>query len=72
MSQRIYTDELEGQHDFFTTYLPRVDKALDISNIQNDYSDGVVNGNIKTLANMVKEYYNHEIVPVLFQYEFLK
>lgn len=31
-----------------------------------------LNGNIKTLANMVKEYYNHEIVPVLFQYEFLK
>lgn len=46
MSQRIYTNELEGQHDFFTTYLPRVDKTLDISNIQNDYSDGVVNGNI--------------------------
>lgn len=46
MSQRIYTNELEGQHDFFTAYLPRVDKALDISNIQNDYSDGVVNGNI--------------------------
>lgn len=31
-----------------------------------------LNGNIKTLANMVKKYYNHEIVPVLFQYEFLK
>lgn len=46
MSQRIYTNELEGQYDFFTAYLPRVDKALDISNIQNDYSDGVVNGNI--------------------------
>lgn len=46
MSQRNYTNELEGQHDFFTTYLPRVDRALDISNIQNDYSDGVVNGNI--------------------------
>ncbi len=46
MSQRTYTNELEGQHDFFTTYLPRVDRTLDISNIQNDYSDGVVNGNI--------------------------
>lgn len=46
MSQRSYTNELEGQHDFFTTYLPRVDRTLDISNIQNDYSDGVVNGNI--------------------------
>ena len=37
---------MEGQHDFFTTYLPRVDRTLDITNIQNDYSDGVVNGNI--------------------------
>lgn len=46
MSQRSYTNELEGQHDFFTTYLPRVDRTLDISNIQNDYSDGVVTGNI--------------------------
>lgn len=31
-----------------------------------------LNGNIKTLASMVKDYYNKEIVPVLFQYEFLK
>lgn len=31
-----------------------------------------LNGNIKTLASMVKEYYNQEIVPILFQYEFLK
>ena len=31
-----------------------------------------LNGNIKTLASMVKDYYNQEIVPVLFQYEFLK
>ena len=46
MSQRNYTNELEGQHDFFKTYLPRVDRTLDISNIQNDYNDGVVNGNI--------------------------
>ena len=46
MSQKIYNNELEGQYDFFTTYLPRVDRTLDISNIQNDYNDGVVNGNI--------------------------
>lgn len=46
MSQRIYTNELEGQFDFFTTYLPRVDRTLDISNIQCDYSDGVIKGNI--------------------------
>ncbi|MBD5256662.1 MAG: hypothetical protein HDS50_03395 [Bacteroides sp.] len=46
MSQRVYTNELEGQIDFFNTYLPRVDRTLDVSNIQNDYSDGVVKGNI--------------------------
>lgn len=46
MIQKIYNNELEGQYDFFTTYLPRVDRTLDISNIQNDYNDGVVNGNI--------------------------
>lgn len=31
-----------------------------------------LNGNIRTLASMLKEYYNKEIVPVLFEYEFLK
>lgn len=31
-----------------------------------------LNGNIKTLASMVKDYYNQEIVPTLFLYEFLK
>lgn len=31
-----------------------------------------LNGNIKTLATMVKSYYNKEIVPFLFEYEFLK
>lgn len=46
MSQRNYTNELEGQYDFFTTYLPRVDSTLDILNIQSDYSDGIVRGNI--------------------------
>lgn len=46
MSQRNYTNELEGQYDFFTTYLPRVDSTLDIINIQSDYSDGIVRGNI--------------------------
>lgn len=123
MSQRAYTNELECQIDFFNTYLPRVDRTLDISKLQlngaekalveqwdkvladakltNEY-DGTINyglyqirfelntktrdsntskeiynypslnGNIKTLASMVKEYYNNEIVPVLFEYEFLK
>lgn len=46
MGQGNYTNKLEGQRDFFTTHLPSVDKTLDISNVQNDYSDGVVNVNI--------------------------
>lgn len=41
-----YNNELEGQFDFLKTYIPRVDRNLDISNIQNDYSDGVIKGNI--------------------------
>ena len=46
MSKKNYNHELEGQPDFFTTYLPRVDRTLDISNVQSDYSDGIVRGNI--------------------------
>ncbi len=41
-----YAVELEGQMDFFKTYLPRIDRSLDISNLQDDYSDGVIRGNI--------------------------
>ncbi len=46
MSLRSYNNELEGQYDFLTNYLSRVDRNLNISDIQNDYSDGVINGNI--------------------------
>lgn len=31
-----------------------------------------LNGNIQTLAAMVKQYYLKEIVPMLFKYKFLK
>ncbi len=41
-----YNNELEGQTDFLRTYLPRIDKNLDVSNVQTDYTDGVVKGNI--------------------------
>ncbi len=46
--------ELQLQSDFFATYLPRVDKSLTIEEIQTNYTDGVVNGNIlefKTTIN---------------------
>ncbi len=29
-------------------------------------------GHLQTLKSLVKEYYNSEIVPTLFKYEFLK
>lgn len=39
---------------------------------KNVYDYPELNGNIKSLKQMVKEYYNSEIVPTLFEYEFLK
>ncbi|WP_211836491.1 hypothetical protein [Porphyromonas levii] len=36
------------------------------------YDYPLLNGDINTLAVMVKDYYLKEIVPVLFKYEFLK
>ena len=35
-----------------------------------DYPE--LNGHLKSLKQKLKEYYNAEIVPVLFEYEFLK
>ncbi len=35
-----------------------------------DYPE--LNGNLKLLKQKIKEYYNSEIVPTLFEYEFLK
>lgn len=45
--QRKYNNEREGQMDFYTTFLPRVDSGIDIhEDILEDYSDGILNGNI--------------------------
>ncbi len=41
-----YDKELQGQIDFLQKYLQRVDKSLDVSDVQRDYNDGVVRGNI--------------------------
>ena len=35
-----------------------------------DYPE--LNGHLNTLKQLVKQYYNDEVVPFLFQYEFLK
>lgn len=41
-----YANELDGQLDFYKTYLPRIDKTLTIEQIQTDNTDGVLNGNL--------------------------
>lgn len=41
-----YANELDGQLDFYKTYLPRIDKTLTIEQIQTDNNDGVLNGNL--------------------------
>lgn len=46
--------ELQYQREFFETFLPRVDTSLTLDDIQNNYTDGVVRGNIlefKTCIN---------------------
>lgn len=49
-----YENELQGQVDFLQTYLPRVDKTLDISDVQRDYSDGVVRGNLLEFKTLIE------------------
>lgn len=39
---------------------------------KNIYDYPLLNGSLKTLKELVKRYYNNEIVPKLFEYEFLK
>lgn len=41
-----YTLELDGQLDFYQTYLPRIDKTLTLDEILTDNTDGVLNGNL--------------------------
>lgn len=41
-----YTLELDGQLDFYNTYLPRIDKTLTLEQILTDNTDGVLNGNL--------------------------
>ena len=41
-----YENELTAQVSFLEQYLPMVDQNLKVDDVQNDYNDGVVNGNI--------------------------
>lgn len=53
-----FDTEREGQIEFYKTFLPLIDPNLTLDDILADDNDGV--------------YYNTEIVPTLFEYEFLK
>ena len=57
--------------------LYQIKDELNTEHIDPDTGDSVpdypkLNGNIETLAEHVKDYYNKDIVPTLFEYEFLK
>lgn len=41
-----FKDERDGQRFFYETFLPRVDNTISMEDILEDYSDGIVNGNI--------------------------
>ena len=41
-----YETEREGQFEFYSTFLPRIDPSLDLDDILADDNDGVLNGNI--------------------------
>ncbi len=62
MSLNIKKDEKQKQMEFYKNILPRVDKSIDIEDILQDNSDGVINGNILEFKNQI-----NDINSVLFQ-----
>lgn len=66
-----------NEYDSSLTYgIFQIEKEINTfsKNEQGDikYNYPELNGALRTLKCLVKEYYNEEIVPTLFQYEFLK
>ena len=49
-----YEKELQGQVEFLQKYLPRIDKSLDISDVQRDYSDGIIRGNLLEFKTIIE------------------
>jgi len=49
-----YEKELQGQVEFLQKYLPRIDNSLDVSDVQGDYSDGVVRGNLLEFKTLIE------------------
>jgi hypothetical protein len=41
-----FTNELEGQKDFYNSFLKRINNTLTIEDILSDNNDGVINGNL--------------------------
>ena len=66
----------ENYNSKFTYGLYQIDEELNTS-FKNEKEETIynypeLNGDIKTLKILLKEYYLEEIVPILFEYEFLK
>ena len=51
-----FNTEREGQLDFFTTFLPRIDNNLSIEDILADDNDGVINGNLHAVVFQCVKY----------------
>lgn len=41
-----FTNELEGQKDFYNSFLKRINNTLTMEDVLSDYNDGVINGNL--------------------------
>lgn len=59
---RAFSNETDGQIKFYQEYLPLVDSRLSVDNVYEDYSDGIVNGNILEFKQVI-----NDINSVLFQ-----
>ena len=57
-----YTDEVHGQKEFYTDYVPLIDKNLSFDEIKQDNSDGILNGNILEFKLVI-----NDVNAVLFQ-----
>lgn len=58
-----YTEnEIQLQREFYNDFLPRVDSSLSVEEIQTNYTDGLVNGNLLEFKTHI-----NELNPVLFQ-----
>jgi len=57
-----YTNELDGQQDFYKSYLARIDKKLTIKDVLSDNNDGVLRGNLIEFKLII-----NDLNSVLFQ-----